>query len=160
MIALIIGVFFGTIFPALFIGGNDYDNGFDHGCQCERCLIKKLRDNPTMNHLKKSSKTSLMSSHDQLTCGLLCLKSQLFDISLQIMGYWWKPVHEYMVLKPGASITYALTGSFHCSSMQLKYDPIDLRILGIYKASDITKEDIKSAYFAKAKLLHPDSNSR
>jgi len=64
MIALIIGVFFGTIFPALFIGGNDYDNGFDHGCQCERCLIKKLRDNPTMNHLKKSSKTSLVSSHD------------------------------------------------------------------------------------------------
>ena len=53
-IALAIGVFFGTIFPAIFIGDNDYENGFSHGCQCDRCQLKKLRQNPTLTHLTRS----------------------------------------------------------------------------------------------------------
>jgi len=53
-IALVIGVFFGTIFPALFIGQNDYEGGFSHGCQCDRCQLKKLRQNTTMTHLTRS----------------------------------------------------------------------------------------------------------
>ena len=52
-IALALGIFFGTIFPAIYIGGSDYENDFTHGCQCDRCLLKKLRDNPTMHHLKR-----------------------------------------------------------------------------------------------------------
>ena len=52
-IALLLGVFFGTIFPALFIGGNDYQNDFSSGCQCEECLLKKVRQNPTLSHLTR-----------------------------------------------------------------------------------------------------------
>ena len=59
-VALVLGIFFGTIFPALFIGGQDYENDFSHGCQCERCLLKKLRDNPTIRHLKKSDERDIM----------------------------------------------------------------------------------------------------
>ena len=55
LIGLLIGVFFGTIFPALFIGTDDYENDFSHGCQCDRCLLKKLRQNPTHSHLTRSN---------------------------------------------------------------------------------------------------------
>eukprot|EP00090_Calanus_glacialis_P047562 TRINITY_DN9939_c0_g1_i1.p1 TRINITY_DN9939_c0_g1~~TRINITY_DN9939_c0_g1_i1.p1 ORF type:complete len:235 (-),score=60.78 TRINITY_DN9939_c0_g1_i1:96-800(-) len=54
-LALAIGVFFGTIFPAVFVGQDDYENGFSHGCQCDRCQLKKLRQNPTITHLTRSN---------------------------------------------------------------------------------------------------------
>ena len=57
-IALALGVFFGTIFPALFVGEDDYTNAFTRGCQCDRCLLKKLRQNPSMRtHLKRSDES-------------------------------------------------------------------------------------------------------
>jgi len=46
-IALLLGVFFGTIFPALFLGKEDYaDNPFTQGCKCDHCQLKKLEQTP------------------------------------------------------------------------------------------------------------------
>jgi len=64
-IGLCIGIFFGTIFPGIFIGTDDYQNDFTHGCQCERCLLKKLRQNrPTMAHLSRTNLTSSSAADD------------------------------------------------------------------------------------------------
>ena len=64
-VALALGIFFGTIFPAIFIGENDYENDFSHGCQCERCLLKKLRENPTIRHLKRSEKSNIVACSNE-----------------------------------------------------------------------------------------------
>ena len=41
LLSLGVGVFFGTIFPALFVGQEDYSRS---GCQCDNCLLSKLNN--------------------------------------------------------------------------------------------------------------------
>jgi len=55
LIGLIISVFFGTIFPAIFLG-EDTENFYRTGCQCDNCILGKLRSNPTLK-LTRSSNT-------------------------------------------------------------------------------------------------------
>ena len=58
-LGLVLGVFFGTIFPALFIGESDYSNGLlASGCQCDNCLLERLRRQPRgmSSHLSRSSR--------------------------------------------------------------------------------------------------------
>ena len=46
---LLLGVFFGTVFPALFIGTEDYSSdpySPGAGCQCDHCLLAKLHHSP------------------------------------------------------------------------------------------------------------------
>ena len=46
---LLLGIFFGTVFPALFIGTEDYSSdpySPGAGCQCDHCLLAKLQHSP------------------------------------------------------------------------------------------------------------------
>jgi DnaJ-class molecular chaperone len=45
MLSLGVGVFFGTVFPAIFVGQEDYSRS---GCQCDNCILRRIRANPTM----------------------------------------------------------------------------------------------------------------
>ena len=47
--------------------------------------------------------------------------------------------------------------SIHCTPVS-RYNLQDLHTLGL--GENATKEDIKAAYFTKAKQLHPDSSTR
>eukprot|EP00092_Neocalanus_flemingeri_P004599 GFUD01004955.1.p1 GENE.GFUD01004955.1~~GFUD01004955.1.p1 ORF type:complete len:229 (-),score=43.82 GFUD01004955.1:44-730(-) len=64
LIGLAIGVFFGTIFPAIFIGTDDYENDLSNGCQCNRCLLKRLRQNPTVSNLHLTRSNLRSSPND------------------------------------------------------------------------------------------------
>jgi len=57
MVFLAIGVFFGTIYPALFLGA-DNESYYRSGCQCDSCLLRKLRSNPTMSQIMRSQKSN------------------------------------------------------------------------------------------------------
>eukprot|EP00088_Acartia_fossae_P001939 TRINITY_DN10761_c1_g1_i11.p1 TRINITY_DN10761_c1_g1~~TRINITY_DN10761_c1_g1_i11.p1 ORF type:complete len:253 (-),score=19.41 TRINITY_DN10761_c1_g1_i11:188-946(-) len=52
IIGVIIGIFFGTIFPALFIG----DGPQKELCNCEKCLLKRIRANPSTRFIVKEIK--------------------------------------------------------------------------------------------------------
>lgn len=49
----------------------------------------------------------------------------------------------------------SLVSSFHCSPVSYSFE--DLHTLGL--AEDATKDEIKAAYFTKAKQFHPDSST-
>jgi len=63
LFGLAIGVFFGTIFPALFVGDGEYKEM----CNCEKCLLKRIRSNPsTMYMLQKQSNSSQFKKPDPI----------------------------------------------------------------------------------------------
>jgi len=45
----VLALFFGTIFPALFVGDGVYA---DH-CRCDRCLVERIKTNPSTRYLLK-----------------------------------------------------------------------------------------------------------
>jgi len=54
-IGLALGIFFGTIFPAIFIGKDDYSEdpfAYTEGCQCDYCQLKKLEHSPAGAYLR------------------------------------------------------------------------------------------------------------
>jgi len=56
MLFLLIGVFFGTVFPALFVGDGDYKEM----CVCDKCMLERLRRNPSTTYmLTKDPKKNL-----------------------------------------------------------------------------------------------------
>lgn len=59
------------------------------------------------------------------------------------------------VLKFRLPAKISLTSSFHCSPVRSSFE--DLRTLGL--AENATKDEIKAAYFTKAKQFHPDSST-
>ena len=57
MLSLGVGVFFGTIFPAIFVGQEDYSRS---GCQCNNCILSKFNHflkppYPTYYYFKEGS---------------------------------------------------------------------------------------------------------
>jgi len=56
LIFLLVGVFFGTIFPALFVGDGEYKEM----CVCDKCMLERLRRNPSTTYmLTKDPKKNL-----------------------------------------------------------------------------------------------------
>ena len=45
---LLVGVFMGTIFPAMFVGQDDYsdDHYSTNGCQCRGCTLSRMERSP------------------------------------------------------------------------------------------------------------------
>jgi len=52
LIFLLVGVFFGTIFPALFVGDGEYKEM----CVCDKCMLERLRKSIHYIHADKRSK--------------------------------------------------------------------------------------------------------
>merc|ERR1712003_60640 len=50
MLMLAVGIFFGTIFPALFIA-SDEEAAYNISCDCDKCLRAKMRHNPSSSYL-------------------------------------------------------------------------------------------------------------
>jgi len=66
------------------------------------------------------------------------------------------PLYPYYIMGLRVKTKCPLTSNFHRSSTS-SYSIQDLQTLGLTEAA--SKEDIKTAYFKKAKELHPDSSS-
>ena len=65
MLSLGVGVFFGTVFPAIFVGQEDYSRS---GCQCDNCILSKLNNFQSLlalrsNILGRIRANPTMSSH-------------------------------------------------------------------------------------------------
>ena len=87
-------------------------------------------------------------------------------VSNNIADYYSCRIYEKMILRMSACQNYvlkfrlpaniSLVSSFHCSPVSYSFE--DLQTLGL--AENATKDEIKAAYFTKAKQFHPDSSSR
>jgi len=55
LLAVMVGIFFGTIFPAFFVGQDD----FVDGCLCDRCLLRRINSNPSTKYLLRNTRAAV-----------------------------------------------------------------------------------------------------
>lgn len=48
-VGIVLGLWFGTIFPALFVGSGEMANL----CVCDKCVLKRVRNNPATSYILK-----------------------------------------------------------------------------------------------------------